>query len=346
MPNQVIKAVSLYFCAGTSDKEYHAQLEKNGSGYVVNFQYGRRGSTLQTGTKTKSPVPLEDAENIFDKLVSSKMAKGYTEGESGTPYTGTPKEKKVTGMVPQLLNPIDEDEVVKYLKDPSWGAQEKKDGKHIMISRKGSDITASNRKGLEVAIPETVVESLEWDGDYDGEMIGDVFHAFDLVEEKTCKQRHADLSKIEFGHCVKVVPLAVTEKDKRELFERLKKENKEGIVFKKLDSMYVPGRPASGGDMLKCKFYATCSCIVTKGRKGKRSVGMLLMNEDGDMVNVGNVTVPANQSIPKEDEIIEVRYLYAYKNGSLYQPTLLGVRDDIDIEDCSLKQLKYKAEED
>ena len=46
------------------------------------------------------------------------------------------------------------------------------------------------------------------------------------------------------------------------------------------------------------------------------------------------------------DSIVEIRYLYAYPNGSLYQPTLLGVRDDIGIEDCSVKQLKYKAEEE
>jgi bifunctional non-homologous end joining protein LigD len=44
--------------------------------------------------------------------------------------------------------------------------------------------------------------------------------------------------------------------------------------------------------------------------------------------------------------IVEIRYLYSYPDGSLYQPVLLGTRDDIDIEVCSVKQLKYKAEEE
>jgi len=34
--------------------------------------------------------------------------------------------------------------------------------------------------------------------------------------------------------------------------------------------------------------------------------------------------------------------LYYFAGGSLFQPVLLGPREDIDIEDCTLKQLKLK----
>ena len=79
-------AISLYFREGSSDKVYHAQIAPDGNDlYSVNFQYGRRGSTLQTGTKTAAPVALAQARKIFDKLVAEKRAKGYTEGESGVP---------------------------------------------------------------------------------------------------------------------------------------------------------------------------------------------------------------------------------------------------------------------
>ena len=40
---------------------------------------------------------------------------------------------------------------------------------------------------------------------------------------------------------------------------------------------------------------------------------------------------------------LEVRYLYAYKGGSLFQPTSLGVRDDVAPPECVIGQLKYKA---
>ena len=59
---------------------------------------------------------------------------------------------------------------------------------------------------------------------------------------------------------------------------------------------------------------------------------------------VGNVTIPANCEIPQKGDLVEVRYLYAYKGGSLYQPTYLGKRSDVDEDECVLNQLKYKAE--
>jgi len=48
--------------------------------FIVNFAFGRRGSTLGTGTKTASPVDHDTAKGIYDKLVNEKRAKGYTEG--------------------------------------------------------------------------------------------------------------------------------------------------------------------------------------------------------------------------------------------------------------------------
>ena len=74
------KEISLYFSNGTSDKEYHVQLQSDEALYVVNFQYGRRGRKLNTGTKTQTAVSLEKANKIYDKLVKSKLSKGYTEG--------------------------------------------------------------------------------------------------------------------------------------------------------------------------------------------------------------------------------------------------------------------------
>jgi len=55
------------------------------------------------------------------------------------------------------------------------------------------------------------------------------------------------------------------------------------------------------------------------------------------------VTISPNKEVPKLGEIIEVRYLYAYKGGSLYQPTFLEVRDDIERAECLMGQLKFKS---
>jgi bifunctional non-homologous end joining protein LigD len=122
------ECITLYYREGSSDKVYHAVIEPQGEGFVVNIAYGRRGSTMNTGTKTQAPVDYDTAKSIYDKLVREKMAKGYTEGPDGTPYQNTPKEDRVTGLLPQLLNPIDEQEVILFpqpelRQSQSWSSQ-------------------------------------------------------------------------------------------------------------------------------------------------------------------------------------------------------------------------------
>lgn len=43
---------------------------------IVTYAYGRRGSTLTTGTKSDLAIPLETATKLFNKLITSKIAKG------------------------------------------------------------------------------------------------------------------------------------------------------------------------------------------------------------------------------------------------------------------------------
>ena len=64
---------------------------------------------------------------------------------------------------------------------------------------------------------------------------------------------------------------------------------------------------------------------------------------------VGNVSVPANQKMPKKGALVEVRYLYCFPEGCLFQPVYLGVRDDPDfvsslvpIRDGMITALKVK----
>jgi len=71
---------TLYYRDERSDKIYRIAIEPRDGGYVVNFAYGRRGSTLNTGTKTSSPVYFDAARMIYDKLVKEKMARIYPRG--------------------------------------------------------------------------------------------------------------------------------------------------------------------------------------------------------------------------------------------------------------------------
>jgi bifunctional non-homologous end joining protein LigD len=95
--------ITLYYREGASDKVYQAAIEPAGDRFVVNYAYGRRGSTLTTGTKTSAPVEYDTAQKVFAKLVSEKKSKGYTEGGDGTPYQHA--DKQPSGILPQLLKP-------------------------------------------------------------------------------------------------------------------------------------------------------------------------------------------------------------------------------------------------
>lgn len=75
---KLIKQTVLHYQDDRSDKVYEVDLcEVAADQYVVNFRYGRRGSNLRDGTKTAMPVTRVEAERVFDKLVASKVNKGY-----------------------------------------------------------------------------------------------------------------------------------------------------------------------------------------------------------------------------------------------------------------------------
>jgi bifunctional non-homologous end joining protein LigD len=353
----VKEQISLYYREGSSDKVYQVTLEQKGGAWIVNFAFGRRGTTLQSGTKTSSPVPYDKAKKIYDKIVAEKMAKGYTPAAGGTPYVGTENAGKVSGILPQLLNLVDDAEMALLLSDTAHCAQEKFDGRRTLV-RKGESVDGVNKKGLLVALPQPIQKALETlTGSFviDGEAIGDTLYVFDLLEldeqdlrPKAYKDRYLELMKLVArspvtGGAVLLAETAWTPKEKRDLLERLKKKKKEGIVFKDVRAAFKPGRPSSGGSQLKHKFYATASVLVIKVN-AQRSVAIGVY-QGGSLVEIGNVTIPANQPIPKAGQVIEVRYLYAYKGGSLYQPTCLGIREDVEPEECLEKQLRYKGEE-
>jgi ATP-dependent DNA ligase len=262
-----------------------------------------------------------------------------------------------TSVLPQLPNVIDEDDVQKYLDDPEYGMQEKYDGKHVTVKVNGKIIQAFNKKGQRTNIPQAIEDSLLVTGVssmvVDGEVIGSKYILFDILEWgstnlrfDTYLNRYRVLSSINrFGNAISVGNLYIVKEAKQKIFDKLKKDRREGVVFKKLNSIFRAGRPNEGGDFLKFKFWSSCSVIVIKGRDGKSSVGVALWTPTG-LEPIGNVTIAPSARMPQVGEVIEVKYLYIIPGGSLYQPSYLGIRDDVDPEECLEKQLKYKNMDD
>lgn len=244
--------ITLYFREGNSDKVYQASIDAKDGGFVVNFAYGRRGSTLNTGNKTQAPVEYQIAKGIYDKLVKEKMAKGYTPGENGTPYQQTEKAQQTTGILPQLLNPVEERDVQKLINDPAYWMQEKKDGRRMLIRKEGGNVTGINRLGLTVALPAPLIEEASACAEdflMDGEAIGDTLHAFDLLllgDEDIRGRRYGErylhlmnlLASFQHRH-IELVANQFTTSEKHSSFDQLKQAVAEGVVFKHTDAPYI-----------------------------------------------------------------------------------------------------------
>lgn len=346
-----MKSVSLYYSAGSSDKEYRVWTEVKDDGVVVHFAYGRRGAALTTGTKTKAPVEYGAAVAILEKLVTEKKSKGYTEGEDGTPYQHS--DRQVSGLLPQLLNTIDDTDVALIVDDPAWAMQEKRDGRRMMLRKTGQTVEGINKLGLLVGVPRSIVDWMCSDvrGDVilDGEIIGDQLYAFDVIHrggvdlrDRPYRDRYGALTDLlDVDSCLPVsaVDCWTDPVDKARQLAAFKAAAAEGVVFKRWSAPYTVGRPNSGGPQLKYKFVATLSAVVSKINR-QRSVGISLL--DGQQWQpVGNVTIPANLDVPPVGAVVEVRYLYAAP--ALVQPVYLGQRSDVEPHECVTRQLKYKA---
>lgn len=352
-------SAELHSTAGGSDKIYKLTLERSGDGWVVNYANGRRGSTLSPGTKTPKPVPFAEARKICNAKLYEQVGKGYlpiggSRFEEGTKAEAIAAlEKAASGHVPQLLAPTDEQGLERLLRDDAYVAERKHDGERRLLIVQDGQATGANRQGQSVALPARIRDAVS---DYpdlvlDGEQIGDVFHFWDLLSYKgidlrkrPLSQRQAAIKAGEFDRPGVVVhtETAVGEDAKRRLVEDVRASSGEGVVFKRLDAAYDPGKPGSAASWHKFKFWQSLSAIVEGSKKG-RSVNLHLLDDAGGKVHVGGVTVPANHDLPEPGTVVEIRYLYAFPEGGLHQPVYLGARTDIPASDCLASQRSFKS---
>ena len=76
---ELIETTNLHLMDFKSDKVYYAELCKlpKTNLWNINFAYGRRGNSLVNGTKNEKPLSYFHARKVYDKLIESKVKKGY-----------------------------------------------------------------------------------------------------------------------------------------------------------------------------------------------------------------------------------------------------------------------------
>ncbi len=380
---ETIEKIELFFQEQPSDKVYFAAIVKNGETYDVPVEWGRRGKSLRTGSKALG-VTLAEAKKAYDKVVRQKMKKGYEpwteenipaevapeEGQGSASKAGVHKRAKV-GLAAQLLNPVDDDDVIDLIDDDAFVAQQKLDGKRLIVHVRDEGLLATNRSGQETSLPSKVANTIARavkDGDVpvgtilDGELCAapEVYWVFDLLalgdETEVREEEYVDrYDRLEgylpLGKNIKLVPIAYESDEKQALFDRLMAQNAEGIVFKQADAPYAAGRPSSGGTQLKHKFVKSADVVLIKNAGNAYQMAVFDPDEtDEALREIGKVfagtTDATRETIDAalkagETPVAEVRYLYATDSDNLYQPVFVRLREDKPPEACLLTQLIY-----
>ena len=356
------KSVTLYCRENGSDKLYKTEVAQDGSGFLVRCWWGPRTGTLQAGTKTKNPVSRDEALKLLEKLVKEKKAKGYHEGEDAPAYTESDGATKDTGLRPMLLTPASIEDVERFLENREWCAQEKLNGKRIMIRAKKGQVVAANRRGLECAIPREIANVLgRFNVVVDGEMLGSTYVPFDLLEAdgkdyrtEGYGLRYQVLHNLLSETKVKPIPCVATPASKRQLLETLQKRNAEGIVFKRLEGVgYLPGKVENlaKAHAVKVKFWRSGEFVVLGWNGDRQSVSLGAHDAQGKVFPVGNVTVAPKHAWEVDvNRVVQVRYLYATSGDQLYQPSLDDSsgsvrRQDKQPAECLIDQLVFEGQE-
>ena len=367
--NEQPKSITLYAKdeSANVDKVYKVEIIKDASGWTLQGWNGRRGNALNLQPKLKG-VPYEKALAGFEKIVHEKMYKKSPPYHPADPEKGekpaaeyqAPADlaERQTDFRPQLLNEITEDEIQQYIDDPAWIGQEKENGNRVGVTQeKGGEVYGANKLGLRIGIPQVVIDSVKGlkcsDIKIDGEMIGEKYKVYNLFRHdgldyrKTKYRARINLVMKLIGNgkgALSVTKTAFTKAEKQALYDWLKANDREGMVFKLADSIHTDGRPRKGGDHLKCKFWSDPTSVYVYEHNDKDSVKVAVF--DGKkMVPMGNVTCHKKYGKPPVGSVIHIIYLYA--QDSFVQPKYFGeIRDDQDKYDCRIEQVKFRPEED
>jgi bifunctional non-homologous end joining protein LigD len=360
------ETIELYFQQGSSDKVYHLQLESVEEQWSVNAQWGRRGSALQSDTKVSS-VAYAEARRVYDRIIREKTGKGYRIARAttngNTPISvGLPSVKEHSGHAPELLTPIEEPEASQFVQDASWWFQQKFDGRRLAVQKADGQYLGINKLGQLIPIDSRLTKCLESVQAHtflvDGEITDSQFHLWDLLDIdgtdlriQPYEIRYARLGLVFRGvdEALRVCETAMTPKAKRAFVRVMHQSRAEGFVCKNRNAAYAGGR---AGQHFKCKFVTTSSFIVgpkpaAKAADGHRSIGLYLVDEDRQRF-MGTVGVPERYALPRDGQIVEIRYLYCHSgpDGKVIQAKYFGkIRGDVALGDCSVNQLKLKADE-
>lgn len=341
--------------------------DAGGGVFEVRVHIGPQGGPLRLSqTSDNRRVSLTQSIEIFDGLCADKIALGYRLGDGS--QTGSQAglqaglqevELPATGrlssapIMPQMPNPVNDDSQLESLiEDPQWLMQEKIDGQRRLIFVGEGMALAYNENGVDVILPAKTFAALAQKPAgllLDGELVGEHYYVFDAVADAQGKLTSGPLAdRLEFMDSLDLFPVArlstqspvgdvmrvvtaASRQEKRQLLADVKQAGGEGVVFKRRDSLYMPGRQGEAGKWLAYNLYETAVVIVFGRPMQGRTVRIAVWRDSSgmDMEDVGRITIPPNILLPESGDCVEVRYPDADPCGALRQPQFVRLRRDV-----------------
>jgi bifunctional non-homologous end joining protein LigD len=242
-----------------------------------------------------------------------------------------------------------------YLNNEHWGMQQKVDGFRMLLAC-GDSIKTYNRKGDHLDCPQAIIDyfsifTTHWV--FDGELLGEVYYVFDLLEIPTGDIRAWPLSRRyemlqmlsnKFdNNIVQVLPLFTV--DKESAMNTLIESKAEGVVFKRLDAEYIGKKTNS---QLKYKFIKQVDCVILDRNINSKDNFLLGMFNGIDFIEVGKCSALTGDG-PQATvgSVIQVDILYVTKGNRLYQPVKPKLRFDKEPVECTIDQIdEFKTSKD
>lgn len=238
----------------------------------------------------------------------------------------------------------------KYLNDPNYLISQKIDGRRLVAGVRDRKPFAYNRSGDSLALPPHLNETFKrrFPGSwlFDGELIDKDYYIFDVLEFPGGR-----LTNNPYSERLQLIESILSEGqipvlhyvpsyglNKHQFFERCQRDNYEGVVFKRINAPYSPGRTKS---QLKFKFTHTVDCVVLATRSDDKDNLTLGLDDGTKMVEVGRVSaLTGDGGKVTIGDVVEVTCLYVTEDDKLYQPTKPKLRQDKYPDECDILQLE------
>lgn len=302
---------------------------------------------------------------------------------SGPPVAFAPTQRISLTTAVQLCKTVTDPKT--YFESDEWIAMRKVEGRRAQLHVLAGRVVMTNRSGGEVNCPDDIKSTISHmlEGvSIDGELVGlspdgrealyvgmeatrTVFVAFDILKWGSMDCRSMpQYERIRFlsalistlqTDCIQLVETATTTTDKLRLFVEAKRNDWEGLVFRKADAPYVGGR---GGEWVRYKMRSqTMDVVVTGYQEGKGrlkgtvgAVSVALYDNDNQLVDIGEVgggwTDAQRVALQRKRVSGETGFVITIKaegfsaGGKLIRPTAIEIRPvgDKSPEECRFEQ--------